>query len=853
MVLILACIVISARQGRAVEPTSQVTSQEDVGNATAANDGWEGSTQLAVDSLGDPLPYGAVARLGTRRLRHGAMIQVLAYSPDGKLLASGGRDWVARLWEPDSGKQLHAFEAVTHLSMPVTHLGWVLSVAFSPDGKVLATAGDYRDQMIRLWDVRTGKHLRTIEGHRGHVTSVAFSPNGKMLASGGADETIRFWNWETGRETRQLRGHTGRINCICFAPDGKRLASGGADRAVRLWDVLTGRVVQPLPALDGEVNAIAFTRDGKVVALGGNAPAIKLADPVSGAEIRRLNGFSGLVFSLAFSPDGKTLAAGCGTNVPRQWLSSGSGEVCTWDVATGKMRGPPSVQPSQIRAVTFSPDGRVLAMAGEDRVILRRDVLAARDMPVPGHRSYVSAVAFLPHSNTLMSAGFEGSLLQWELINGRGLPSKEPHVFASGKQAALTLAVSADGRHVAAGCDDGLLRVWEVRGGKLLHALAAHKGPIYQIAFAAQGTRLASGGQDGTVRLWDVATGQEVKQFLGHQGAVRSVAFSPDGRHLASGGDDRLVRLWDADTAKMQPLAGHGASVTQVAFLPSGKALASTSSDDCRTILWDVPTAMPRREFDVPKQHPGFKTMALSSDGRLIAISRDYDRLIKVFDVLTGVLTGQFHRQDGWIRTLAFSPDGKFLVSGSEDTTILVWSLASLQRPRPFSSDLDANDLESRWADLADTDAARGYMSLSVLVSVPRQSVAFLTNRLKAVAPVDSGHIERLVKDLDSERFTVRDQASKELEKQGELAEPALRKLLADSATLEAQRRAQRLLDKLTITSDRLQALRAIEALEYMGTPAAQALLDTLSRGAREAQVTRDAEAALKRLKRQLP
>jgi RNA polymerase sigma factor (sigma-70 family) len=273
---------------------------------------------VRADRYGDPLPNGAVARLGTVRFHQGAPVACLAFAPDGKTLASGGNylegsDRVVWLWHAPSGKVVRRF---------VGHEHSVTAVAFSPDGKTLASGS--RDETVRLWDVASGRQRLQLPGDRQLAWFVAFAPDGKTFASVGG--TIVLWDPNTGKERHRLHEDpSGQIQCIAFSPDSKWLASGAQDGVIRLWDVATGQEVRQIEGRQGWVRAVAFSQDGKQLASGGQEGTPRLWDVASGKELHAVEREPGLGTDVAFSPDGKLLLA-----------VSGNRALRLWDVATGK-------------------------------------------------------------------------------------------------------------------------------------------------------------------------------------------------------------------------------------------------------------------------------------------------------------------------------------------------------------------------------------------------------------------------------------------------------------------------------------------------------------------------------------
>ncbi|KAJ5819444.1 hypothetical protein N7474_005035 [Penicillium riverlandense] len=278
---------------------------------------------------------------------HSGWVCSVAFSPDGRLLASGSNDKTVRLWDPATGALQQTLEG---------HSDSVRAVAFSPDGRLLASGSG--DKTVRLWDPATGALQQTLEGHSGWVWAVAFSPDGRLLASGSRDKTVRLWDPATGALQQTLEGHSDSVRSVAFSPGGRLLASGSRDKTVRLWDPATGALRQTLEGHSGWVWAVAFSPDGRLLASGSRDKTVLLWDPATGALQQTLEGHSGWVRAVAFSPDGRLLASG-----------SGDKTVRLWDPATGALQQTLEGHSDWVCAVAFSPDGRLLASGFDDKTV----------------------------------------------------------------------------------------------------------------------------------------------------------------------------------------------------------------------------------------------------------------------------------------------------------------------------------------------------------------------------------------------------------------------------------------------------------------------------------------------------
>jgi RNA polymerase sigma factor (sigma-70 family) len=787
-----------------------------------------------LDRYGDALPRGAIARLGTVRLRHGWMTYALAYSPDGKMLASAGVGRGLCLWDAASGKLLHLpipsgqvlgvafspdgklvaapdclFDVTTGLK--IRHLaghknGGSLCVAFAPDGKTVATGG--HDKLVRLWDVATGRELRQLSGYDGSVFSVAYSPDGNIVAAAGTDTTIHLWDTVTGANRGVLTGHKpgggqGTFR-IAFSPDGKLLASGAPDQTVRLWDVAAAKEQRILGAALGEVRAVAFAPDGKSVVSGYGDGRIRAWDVASGKELHHSQPYARAIDVLAFAPDGKTIAT------VADWESA----IRQWDIHTGLERSPYAGPHGPVYWLAFAPDGRSLFLTSRDQTLRRWDW--TRDN--------------------------ETILLNWR-------PASRYYA------ACLTTG----GPMVAVYDPDHRIRVWDGTAGREPRVIGEHPEAVWALGFSPDGRLLASAGEDLCIRLWDLRTDREVRKWERLNDKPFGLVFSPDGKTFVTGATNWGMRVplkgrglchWDAVSGKeLKPFDCTGDAVP-VAFSPDGTLLASTVGFiPARAALWDVAAG---RERSL-EQFRNCSTLGFSQDNKYLAVGNGVrENSVAVVEVTSGQEVCRFGGHFSGVTSVAFSPDGRFLATAGGDATVLMFDLAT--RDAAGTKPADASPA-ANWAALADTDAAEAFAAARSLAADPRRAVPFLRQQLRAVPPLDEAgrrSLKRWLADLDSDDFTVRRRAAQELEKLGDRAGRALQESLHAGATPEARRQIVILLEGLSTWSpDRLRVRRAVTSLEQMRTPEARQLLEELAGGSPEALPAREAEAALARLKQQ--
>jgi WD40 repeat protein len=807
--------------------------------------------KVRTDLYGDPLPPGALARMGTLRFRHSDVVRFLTFSPDGKAIASVDDCARAFLWDTE-GKELRRFNKDKLL---------VHMTSFSPDGKLLALGS--RDG-IRLVELSTGKELRRFGNEPDKIYAQTFSPDGKVLAVSGRFSHPTLWDPATGKEILKLKEKLNRLHTtgIIFSPDGKSLALATkripefglyAEAIIGLWDATTGKFIRRF----GEYPAAKPQEDG-----GWGPP-------------------------FAMSSDGKHLAA-LTVHVTEDGVDR---QLYVWEVATGRELHHWKSE-HQFTTIVFSPDGKTLAVgdaAGNIRLFTR---LGKQMRCIQAHWFPVSCLAYAPDGKTLASSSsIEHVIRLWDPATGKEL---RPRVGHQTEIDCLTLM--PDGKRLVTGSWDNTVRLWDPATGKQLQQWRGAGNHVSRVACAPDGQTLAVGGAPGKIQLLDLKTGAEhlltLQELQEKDVAVLALAFSPDGKLLAFNDSEDNIYLWDLNTRKqIRRLSVPQESIFSVAFSPSGKLLASANflRNGSTLRLWEVVTGKMKLAMfgSGAVWSPNGKTLAWSSEGEGIglvevatgkircqlkgqnkygvngvAFSPDGRRLasrggyaVCLWGLDTGkqlrVLTGHEARVSG----VAFFPDGKRLVSASADTTALVWDVAE-EKKEGSEPNVQSKELRALWDDLGRDDAMKAYQAIWRLAATPKQSVPFLQKQLKPVPPVEPKRLAQLVKDLGSDHFPTREKATRDLEKLGMLVREALEKVLQEKPLLEVRKRVEMLLDKVEktpLTRDELRALRAVEALEYIGNAEARKLLEQLARGAPGAPLTEDAKETLQRLDKKTP
>jgi WD40 repeat protein len=579
----------------------------------------------------------------TVQMGHTSSISSVSYSPDGKYALSGSRDETLKLWDINTGKEIRTFSG---------HSWMVTSVSFSPDGKyALSGSGD---KTLKLWDINTGKEIRTFSGHS-WVNSVCFSPDGKYALSGSDDKTLKLWDINTGKEIRTFSGHSSRVYSVSFSPDGKYALSGSSDRTIKLWDINTGKEIRTFSG-HSWVNSVCFSPDGKYALSGSDDKTLKLWDINTGKEIRSFSGHSSGVNSVCFSPDGKYALSG-----------SSDRTIKLWDINTGKEIRTFSGHRNGVFSVCISPDGKYALSGSDDKTLKLWDISTGKEIRTfSGHSSGVESVSFSPDGKYALSGSNDNTLKLWDINTG-----KEILTFSGHSRDVTSVSFSPDGKYALSGSEDTTLKLWDINTGKEIRTFSGHSW-VNSVSFSPDGKYALSGSNDNTLKLWDINTGKEIRTFSGHSYIVTSVSFSSDSNYALSGSDDNTLKLWDINTGKeIRTFSGHSRNVSSVCISPDGKYALSGSWD--KTLkLWDINTGKEIRTFSGHSKW--VESVCFSRDGKY-ALSGSGDKTIKLWDINTGKEIRTFSGHSNYVNSVCFSPDGKYVLSGSGDNTMKIWNI----------------------------------------------------------------------------------------------------------------------------------------------------------------------------------
>jgi WD40 repeat protein len=810
-----------------------------------------------------------------------APVSCLRFGRRGRSLFAGCGNYVCA-WDLAAGKKLWQEEGVRGGSFQsgifTERFLWVGAKLVSLHGGSLMCPVPrrgriyyhYHPQVVaRLWDRQTGRPFpiptavqATVDA-KGHVATllhaVAFSPDGRFAAAlvsradplpqRAKDTLVERWKY-TARRLLIVNLVTGKVS---------HTLPGGKDMAVALdWSAWEKAAFGPL----------AFSPDGSTLAISAGGE-VALVQTASGRK---------RVLAKGLSPDPRLTFVG-----PNQLAARlADGKVRAWDVATGK-----DIRPGPAHAHAFVPahDGRVVAAADGSRVRLT-DLRSGK--PVHAFEGHPRAplVRFALHSrDAVLSSDGERACLwrtgSWKLQATMTLPGEPPSARYPGIWESMDEGVSWE-RGLYVKERDNRLELREVKTDQLVRVLAVPAGSAYALAFSASGDRLVA-STDDSFRFFDVGTGKVLSQLPGSNTFLtlepKVPQLSPRGTYFAKHDGRHRVALFDVRSGKLlrrlSPKLNleQAGSVLRFHFSADEQTLigeahqqitleSGSSGERVSVTLWDVGSGEVLQELVVvPRMHPHWRAilstpqigpMCLSPDRRLVALAKRDGKDIEVWETASGLRRGMLAGHDGRVVSVSFSPDGKYLASGSEDTTVLVWDM---RRPSgPVA--LTGAALAAHWDTLSRPDAEKAGLAIGSLTAAPRDAVAFLKERLPPAARPDAGRLKKLFTDLDSDDFKTRCAADEEIESFGERALGALENAVRRKNSAESLRRLKELLRKARAaakpfgTAERLRAWRALEVLERIATAEAVGLLKELAGGAPDAVLTREARAALARLGR---
>ncbi|HYT89653.1 MAG TPA: hypothetical protein VEL76_13180 [Gemmataceae bacterium] len=779
-----------------------------------------------VDSFGDPLPQGAIARLGTVRLRHGSSVVKMCFLPNGDRLASVDNGGTLSVWDVTTGKSVRTLQ----------HDSWALGLAVSPDGSLLVSGGLHD---VCVWDAATGKALRRLDSGGQHALELAFSPDGKRLAAGCNDGKVRLWDVATWKPLRTLDAHpkNGYV-VVAFSPDGKTLATGGTDAILRLWDVEAGQMIRQFKGHTRRVLCVAFAPDGKTLASGSEGATLRLWDVTSGRELWQTRT---PMTGVAFAPDGKTL------------LSTGEGTVGIriWDAATGKLLRSFPGRRDDGRALALSADGKLVALGGSGCAVRLWEVATGQERFADrGSPSDITTFAFSPDGKQLAGASTFGPLQLWHLDTGRRVPLLD----FSEKHFLLHVLYTADGKRLLTLGPGG--QFWNPATGKPVGELAVPPVSYGHVNESPRGTFfLTSWTPFERVTVWEVNATREEKRAvvtLPRETVLvtRTVCVGEKTYGVVTTFDGRLL-IVDAISGKMlleRQLAG---PLESVATSHDGRYLAGAESGTKSLGIWEFPTGKLLRRLDMAPG--GVLDLSFSPDARLLAAT-DLEKKIRVWEVASGKEVRQFSGHLEYARRLAFAPHGRILATTGTDTTVLLWDITGrLHNGKLAAAKFDEKGLDALWDVLGDEDAAKAYAALWQLVAAGQQTVEFLGIRLTNRAFAHEA-VPRLVGELGDKRFAVREKATRDLAALGGRAVPLLQRALLAEQSAETKRRIEKLLAALPggKGNDVLRRLRSVQILEEIGTSEARQVLLEVARDD-AAGLASEVQRALERLRKRHP
>jgi RNA polymerase sigma factor (sigma-70 family) len=863
-VSLIACLFALAGLGARIGfPSTSAATQAPSGDNRQAVSGDQEPREVRqplanLDPFGDPLPQGAIARVGTSRLRGRRGVYVIAFSADGRRLAYGSDSTHIDVCETANGNPLLDLKLDKDSHSPITEL------AFSPDGKTLAASG-FWCPVIWLIDLDSRKVRLTIpntaDGQQGQWVfqqegpCLAFSGDGKILIVGGKDGGLHLWDLATGGKLAALPASKEAVLSLTLTADNAMALTAHHQGALHLWDIANRRHLCKLAMAAKYPQFTALAPDGKTLVFAAGANELVVWD-TKGSRSQPLR-TTAPVAGLTYSADGSSILVG-----------DAQGRIVDWDVQTAQTReikscagislnrghddltGGPSV------LAWFRSDRKAMAW-GDGQNVRRWDLTTSQEVTL--HAPYSNGIrwaSFSADGQLLRAAGHDREFGVWDAGTGRmrgtlqktNLPFITFYMTAPDRNQFVSVT-GGDIRKPNSG--EGVIHIWNPSGGRGPVQLSGQVAPAMYASFTPDSHFVVATGIGGRIRVYDAATGKLSRDFEGRDLEYRQT-FSPDGSLLATtGASGTTIRLYDfASGRSLRELEAPSVTMS-LAFSPDGRVLATGHTTHGKPhpvaggdaiILWDTTNGKELRR--IVTGHGSVWAFCFSRDGRLIASCGD--PTVRVWEAASGQERRQYRSHRGHVESVDFAPDDLRLASASDDGTALVWRLFD-----PAPEQRTAAELESPWRDLA-KDGATAHRAIGALIAA-KGTVPFIGARVSQVIKPSDDQIKAWLADLGSSEFSKRETAQKELGAIADVIGKTLSQASASASDPEARRRLVVLMDNIPrpeTKPEHLRDLRAVEILERIGTPDARRILTDLAKGAPEARLTREAKASLARLGR---
>jgi WD40 repeat protein/serine/threonine protein kinase len=622
---------------------------------------------------------------------HTNEVWAAVFSPTGDSLLLASVDGAARLWDLATEKERFTLRG---------HTAGIRGATFSPDGRLIATAG--LDHVAKIWDAATGKELLSLHGHTDGVKSVNFSADSKRIVTGGLDGIARVWDAATGTEQLRLEGHTSRVTNAIFSADGRQILTASGDATARLWDSTTGSIMLTLNGHTDGVADATFSRDGERILTASRDGTVRLWDRQSGKEVFHMTAHPAQVSSAAFNSDGQRLLTSGFDGKARVWDVSTRTELMAvgddyfpllaaaysknaryiatadigrsikiWDVSSKKVTLTITNTNTVAVGLAFDPEGDDIAVPDGNVVKIWNIRTGEQRLQLKGHNDTVQRVAYSSFGSLIVSASVDNTAIIWDVDTGEIV-----HVLRGHTGWVNSANFSPDGAHIVTGSSDRTVRIWETSTGRGVMTLGDELGEdeeteITAAEYSPDGTMIMSAGYDRVARVWNAKTGALLRTLVGHTNTVIAAEFSPDSNTLVTASFDGTARIWSVEAIpQIANLVGHTQGLFTASYSRDGSAIV-TSSDDSTVAVWDAQTG---KQLDRFLQNAPLTCATFSPDGKYIAFATSYS-VVHIVNAGTGRVEKRLYSKGGFIASVVYSPNGRYLLAAGFDDIAEVWDV----------------------------------------------------------------------------------------------------------------------------------------------------------------------------------